>query len=172
MEMLRPMPSAFKRQEVYVANRAEVIRDFPEYIPLDQRSPWVATAIVPTLGKHVFVFRLQFHVKEKEPILLYFKAVGAILSFYEFRDSQSDTRLITKSKLQKSLLGQNLTPRQFEILELIGKRNTNAQIADVLGYSESLIKQESMIIYAKLGVSGRQEILHSEKFDERISSAH
>ena len=170
LDTLRPMPHALKKREVYVANREEVLRDFQDYSPFDQRSPWVATAVVPTLGRHVFVFRLQCPIRDKESVVLYFKAVGALLSFYDFRGSMSETRLIAKSKLNENLLGQALTSRQSEILQLIIERKTNMQIANDLGYSESLIKQESMIIYAKLGVKGRQEILHSDNFEERISS--
>jgi DNA-binding CsgD family transcriptional regulator len=43
------------------------------------------------------------------------------------------------------------------ILKLIAEGRTNAAIADVLGYSESLIRQETIKIYAKLGCSGRNE---------------
>lgn len=50
-----------------------------------------------------------------------------------------------------------LTERQNLILKLIAEGRTNAAIADVLGYSESLIRQETIKIYAKLGCSGRNE---------------
>jgi len=50
-----------------------------------------------------------------------------------------------------------LTERQNLILKLISEGRTNAAIADVLGYSESLIRQETIRIYAKLGCSGRNE---------------
>lgn len=50
-----------------------------------------------------------------------------------------------------------LTERQNLILKLISEGRTNAAIADVLGYSESLIRQETIKIYAKLGCSGRNE---------------
>jgi DNA-binding NarL/FixJ family response regulator len=39
---------------------------------------------------------------------------------------------------------------------------TNAQIAHEIGYSESLIRQETVVIYRKLGVSGRKEIQSQE----------
>lgn len=52
---------------------------------------------------------------------------------------------------------QPLTERQNLILKLIAEGRTNAAIADVLGYSESLIRQETIKIYAKLGCSGRNE---------------
>lgn len=50
-----------------------------------------------------------------------------------------------------------LTERQNLILKMISEGRTNAAIADVLGYSESLIRQETIRIYAKLGCSGRNE---------------
>lgn len=162
LETLRPMPFSLQKGEVYIANHEEVVRDFPDYVPLDQRSPWNATAVVPTLGRHVFVFRLQIFTEKKESLLLYFRAAGAILSFCDFQVSSPDTKLMAKTKLPETLLGQFLTHRQQTILKLILDRKTNVQIANFLGYSESLIKQETMIVYAKLGVNGRQELLHSQ----------
>lgn len=53
--------------------------------------------------------------------------------------------------------GQHLTERQELILKLISEGRTNGDIADVLGYSESLIRQETIRIYAILGCSGRSE---------------
>jgi DNA-binding NarL/FixJ family response regulator len=50
-----------------------------------------------------------------------------------------------------------LSERQELILKMISEGRTNAAIADVLGYSESLIRQETIRIYAKLGCSGRNE---------------
>ncbi|NCV95692.1 MAG: hypothetical protein EBW33_03005, partial [Actinobacteria bacterium] len=43
------------------------------------------------------------------------------------------------------------------ILRMISEGRTNGDIADVLGYSESLIRQETIRIYAHLGCSGRSE---------------
>ena len=59
---------------------------------------------------------------------------------------------------KNSILGQSLTKRQEEIPSLIKSRKTNLQISLELGYSESLIRQETMNIYKKLGISGRREI--------------
>jgi DNA-binding NarL/FixJ family response regulator len=38
---------------------------------------------------------------------------------------------------------------------------TNAQIAGEVGYSESLVRQETIQIFRVLGVSGRKEIIDS-----------
>jgi len=54
-----------------------------------------------------------------------------------------------------------LTPRQWTILRAIQKGRTNSDIARELEFSESLIRQETVQIYRKLGVSGRKDILES-----------
>lgn len=50
-----------------------------------------------------------------------------------------------------------LTPRQQHVLELMSKSMTNAQIARVLAFSESTVRQETMAIYRVLQVPGRSE---------------
>lgn len=51
----------------------------------------------------------------------------------------------------------SLTERQEVILKLISEGRTNGDIAEILGYSESLIRQETIRIYAILRCNGRQE---------------
>lgn len=50
-----------------------------------------------------------------------------------------------------------LTQRQQLILKLIAEGRTNNDIADMLAYSESLIRQETIRIYDVLDCSGRLE---------------
>jgi DNA-binding CsgD family transcriptional regulator len=50
-----------------------------------------------------------------------------------------------------------LTDRQSGILTLMAKGLTNAQIAKRIGFSESTVRQETMVIYRFFGVGGRQE---------------
>ncbi len=50
-----------------------------------------------------------------------------------------------------------LTPRQKKILEMLIEKKTNKEIADVLIYSVSTIKQETIAIYEKLGLRGRED---------------
>jgi len=57
----------------------------------------------------------------------------------------------------------SLTTREQVILGLIITGSTNIQIANEIGYSQSLVRQETIAIYNLLGVSGRKEIL------ERVS---
>lgn len=54
-----------------------------------------------------------------------------------------------------------LTSRQWTILMGMQQGKNNLEIAQALGKSESLVRQESVQIFRKLGVSGRREILES-----------
>lgn len=78
------------------------------------------------------------------------------------RLAQPSENGLHKPSLEEPELGlhdyrEPLSERQNLILKLISEGRTNAAIADVLGYSESLIRQETIRIYAKLGCSGRNE---------------
>jgi len=165
LELDRPMPDALRNKRVVVGNKEDILQTYRGYLPLDIRSPWVSTAAVPTLGNIVFVFRLQCAIDSKEFAEVYFRIVGALLSFYNFESARAKNRLfdgvkasrkIENSRIQK---GTPLTERQELIIELIQSQKTNSQIAHLLGYSESLIRQETIIIYQKLGVSGRRELI-------------
>ncbi len=66
-------------------------------------------------------------------------------------DSQNADSTFSDSDLAK------LTPRQKKILEMLIEKKTNKEIADVLIYSVSTIKQETIAIYNKLGLRGRED---------------
>jgi DNA-binding CsgD family transcriptional regulator len=162
----RPMPFAIRHREIYFANRKEIVTKFKKYEPLDAKSPWSATAVLPTEGFLVFVFRFQNEFENLGWENGYFRALRSILDFYNLemgrsQNSSSIARLRTKIEHDKKKVvrGKPLTPRQIEILNQIKEKRTNIQIANAMGFSESLIRQETIIIYAKLGVEGRKDLI-------------
>jgi DNA-binding CsgD family transcriptional regulator len=73
---------------------------------------------------------------------------------------QRETRRLGSTSLREDRAdrgGELLTPRQKTILVLLAQELTNTQIAFQIGYSESTVRQETMTIFRKLGVSGRAE---------------
>ena len=62
----------------------------------------------------------------------------------------------------------SLTNREQVILGLIITGATNIEIASEIGFSESLVRQETIAIYNLLGVSGRKEILERVSEDPDI----
>jgi DNA-binding CsgD family transcriptional regulator len=62
---------------------------------------------------------------------------------------------------------ESLSSREKRIVELIREGKTNPEIATELGYSESLIRQETVSIYRKLGVNGRKELRSPDSTPKR-----
>lgn len=61
--------------------------------------------------------------------------------------------------LNQSSTQLTLTSRQWNILKSMRHGKTNNEIAENFGFSESLVRQETMNIYRKVGVVGRKELL-------------
>ena len=172
-----PMPDAYLRSEVVVFNKDELAIRYPEFKTVDERSPWESMAITPTLGMGlVFVFRLQVPLAAGVSIQLYFEAIAYLLSFYRKECNQQIFEQLTPSKLaatnsannDEELRNRPLTKRQRTILALIKEGLTNSQIANEIGYSESLVRQESILIYSKMGIRGRVD-LRAEDTRLRVS---
>lgn len=68
-----------------------------------------------------------------------------------------NTNILESKSDPHKATSESLSERQELILKLITEGRTNRDIADILGYSESLIRQETIKIYAVLGCSGRSE---------------
>ena len=62
-----------------------------------------------------------------------------------------------------------LSERQKLIKSLIIKGFTNGQIAREIGYSESLVRHESIAIYAELKVTGRKELIENSETESVAS---
>jgi DNA-binding CsgD family transcriptional regulator len=59
-----------------------------------------------------------------------------------------------------------LTSRQLVILAELRRGKTNMTIATDLNYSQSLIRQETIEIYHKMGISGRKELVEKEVLEK------
>ena len=63
----------------------------------------------------------------------------------------------TDFRARHTLVPNQLTERQFTVLQHLALGLTNRQIAMRIGFSESTVRQETMAIYAFFGVRGRKE---------------
>ena len=91
----------------------------------------------------------------------FLKAIGNILSLHVYR--KTDSALENRNSTQKrtiELRGEvntTLTERQRLILRMMSEGRTNIKIGELLGYSESTIRQETIKIFAMLNCDGREE---------------
>ena len=123
---------------------------------------WTALMAFPMLSHGVGLMTLNEQPAESDDLSHFAKAVGAMLALQLSRTpANSSARL----KDGKKSIGRSieLSERQRIIHQLISKGFTNAQIAAEVGFSESLIRQESIRIFRVLGVSGRKEIIESKE---------
>lgn len=95
----------------------------------------------------------------------------AICALLALDRHKASAQIIAATAIHQVVAGKlNLTSRQNTILEGIRLGHTNSTIALDIGYSESLIRQETMDIFKKLGVSGRKALI-SKFTDEEIKAS-
>ena len=89
----------------------------------------------------------------------FLEVIGELLIFDHF-SGRPDYKKVFNTKSRSITLSESmkrLTERQSLILQMIAEGRTNTDIADLLAYSESLIRQETIKIYSILSCSGRLE---------------
>lgn len=79
------------------------------------------------------------------------------LETYPKNSNHRTSQIPHSISLTTNSIETTLSERQLLILKLMAEGRTNADIADVLGYSESLIRQETIRIYASLNCNGRSD---------------
>lgn len=165
----RPVIDAFRSGNIVLANADEIVGKYRDFKNIDPASPWGSSVIIPTKHPLIFGLRRQREVPARERVILkgYFEIVGKMLDFWQpqGRGNQGNLSSFCESNSRKfvekrkgNLLGSPLTLRQKQIVSYIMEGMTNYQIAQKITFSESLVRQETVIIYAKLGVSGRREL--------------
>ena len=155
----RPMSVAARTQKIVWARYETVNQDFPDFMHFDKETPWLSSVTLPIGLNFVYGFGFPSDLSNWENISNYFETVRSLISIYE-----SALELKVKVGSRTFVDGSEIQPlslRQTTILDLLKTGKTNREIADAIGYSESLVRHETMIIYKKLRVSGRQQLRES-----------
>jgi len=156
---LRPISNASRTQQMVWARRETVAQEFPDFYHFDSYTPWESQVALPIGLVHVYSFAFPTDHSQREGISAYFDSISSILKVYESAVELKNT--IGSSTFSDESEIQPLSERQRTILDLIRQGHTNKEIADAIGYSESLVRHETMIIYKKLRVEGRHELRES-----------
>ena len=116
-------------------------------------------------------------VKPDKEIESFLNAICNLFAMHVYRTIDSspevqqyaDKRLVENQSIEKS----ELTERQLLILRLMSERRTNINIGELLGYSESTIRQETIKIFSILNCHGREEAsrIYGELFAEESKLA-
>lgn len=129
-------------------------------IQIGYRPDWKTVVIFPVLPHFLVTITFQVVIEDNEVNRSYFTLLRGLLAVYLSGIYELETRgkITNHHKNKEENFGKELTDRQTQIVELIKEGHTNNFIALELGFSESLIRQETIIIYQKLGIDGRREI--------------
>ena len=153
-----PLARALSTMETQLIDSTKLFEEY-KGIPntIKKESEYHYVGALPITASIAYGFFFQSDLSEFPHFKEYLECIGSILLIWEkLNDPDAIFRLSKVIPLNKAL-----TLRQETILEFIKKGRTNGSIAADMGYSESLIRQETIVIYKKLGVHGRKEILES-----------
>lgn len=155
----RPLTTGSRTQKITWAFPGTVKEEFPDFVLLDSETPWKSSVSLPVGLSHVYGMIFSSDIKDFEGINSYFESIRSLLAIYE---SALDLKSAVGSRtfIEESSV-QPLSQRQEKILSLLKTGKTNRQIADEIGFSESLVRHETMIIYKKLRVEGRNQLRES-----------
>jgi DNA-binding CsgD family transcriptional regulator len=165
MDLEIPQTVSIRRNEcIILGSKEELISKFPQSkIIYNFEISWNMEIVVPIPSFGVYSIRTFQKLKFTENEITYLRLFGqlAMLAF-----SKSD--LVYQINHKKNFNVQvhtkhELTERQKLIFQLIEKGMTNPQIAKEIGFSESLVRHETILIYSILGISGRKEVIGNSK---------
>lgn len=155
-----PLTDAVVRNKcIVIPSQKEFFDKYPAVRDLGEIDlEWKSAIAVPILPIGAFFLVLHGDPREDSEFDSFLRAVGHLLVIA--MRNQSDTIFDTSNpRSAERIRPASLTPRQEIITELIAKGYTNMEISREIGYSESLIRQETIAIYAFKNVSGRKELI-------------
>ena len=131
----------------------------------DNIMKWKSAVAIPIGFNRGYSFLFTYDITKIDNAFEHLKLFESILNLFE--SSLSEPAI---SNVKTTIAGEKLSSRQELIVKMITEGKTNMQIGLALGYSESLIRQETIIIYKKLEVKGRAELIKTFRENEPGSS--
>jgi len=122
---------------------------------------WKSGISFPMLPFGAVSLTLSQQLTENEDLCEFIRTIGAMLALQFSKIPINGSSKANGGKKNGGSQNIELSERQKIIHSLMSQGFTNAQIASELGFSESLIRQETMQVFRILGVSGRKEIIES-----------
>ena len=156
LQASKPICFAVQKNSTVIRNHnANYYTEFPDAARFTDE--WKSIVCLPLSPRYVMTLALQVPTADDSPEIDYFEMLGILIRFYinlEIVRKEKDVQPLHMQEVK----GKPLTARQEIILTSLKKGMTNRDIAQEVSYSESLIRQETVIIYAKLGISGKKDL--------------
>lgn len=155
----RPLSCATRTQKIIWTTESTVAKDYADFVHFDAITPWSSMVSIPVGLSRIYCCAFPSDLTNLVGINVYVDALQSLLRVYE---SSLEIRTLSAARdLAQGSDLQPLTQRQEKILALLRAGKTNKSISQTIGYSESLVRHETMIIYKKLRVDGRHQLRES-----------
>jgi DNA-binding CsgD family transcriptional regulator len=163
LSMHIPITDAVRTDRCIIIDNVE---DFFGNYPILNEIENISTDWEAVMAWPMLPFGVGFALLEHVPTLSeefehYLRLTGAVVAMHLLHKEVIPPRPGLQSAATKKATSAFLTNRQKVILEMLSKGATNPEIALEIGYSESLVRQETIEIYRILGVNGRKELITS-----------
>jgi DNA-binding CsgD family transcriptional regulator len=154
-----PLTRSISQNEcILISSPKEFVKNYPDLKQLGTiDTDWKTSLAVPIQRRGAFYLVLHGTPQMSDELEGLLRSVGNLILIH-LREVQTSTN---KSAAKYATTTQ-LTARQELIQNLLVHGYTNPEIARDIGYSESLVRQETIAIYAFLGVSGRKELIRND----------
>jgi len=159
MDISIPLTQCISKDEcLLIPSPKEFFKSYPDLKELGSiDTNWKTSLAVPMQSRGAYYLILHGEPTMSEEFEHLLRSVGNLILILirELRPEQTKASLKITSVIK-------LTARQELIHNLLIHGYTNPEIAKDIGYSESLVRQETIAIYAFLGVSGRKELIRDD----------
>jgi DNA-binding CsgD family transcriptional regulator len=150
--------SIAKNECILVPNPKVFLKSYPDLKELGEiDTNWKTSLAVPIQRHGAFYLVLHGEPEMSSEFEHLLRSVGNLILIH-LRELQP----LHEKPAVKISTATKLTTRQTLIHNLLVHGYTNPEIAREIGYSESLVRQETITIYAFLGVSGRKELIRND----------
>jgi DNA-binding CsgD family transcriptional regulator len=152
-----PITDVIRANKVLIVKHDDDLKiEYPLMAEVHTSVEWLSGVVIPVYPIGGMALYSAKEITLSESMEVFFVAIGSLLGLYASRLPSSLAAVAANVKQKIDLPQIPLTDRQFVIAGLLEQGFNNAQIAEEISYSESLIRQETVAIYRKLQVTGRK----------------
>jgi len=154
-----PITESIRKNQVLIAKNDEAFKTtYPLMSEFPVRDTWVSGIAIPAYPIGGIALFSALDLEPSESVHVFYVAIGSLLGLYASRLPKALVAVALTVKEKIDLPQVPLSDRQLVIAGLLERGFNNAQIGLEIGYSESLIRQETVAIYRKLQVTGRKAL--------------
>jgi DNA-binding CsgD family transcriptional regulator len=144
------------KKTVLCFNDLEFNKQHPLMAQFLYEGSWDSGIAIPVYPIGGMAFYSSIKLELTESMQVFYITIGSLLGLYASRLPAALVAVALSVKDKIDLPNIPLTDRQLVIAGLLERGFNNAQIGLEIGYSESLVRQETVAIYRKLQVTGRK----------------